>query len=535
MPSGDPACNGLRAHLPLFQALAANSPFWHGRDSGLASARAHVFRALPRSEIPPAFASYDEYAENVEVLATAGGLPDYTFLWWDIRLHPVLGTVEVRAMDCQSSLADVAGLGALVHALARHAAEAHGPWEHRDVITESSFRAARDGLDAMLWYDDAFRPVPEIARATVQLALPYARELGCDGALDEIERMLVDGNGAVRRRAAFARGGMPEVLADLVDETAQPSALVMRGAAAQRLRSQPMCRLFGMTGGTREVQATFWLLDAPASLLLQSENQPDGVGLGTFNDDGTPNGLPQAGRREPQRDVHHGAHDVRSRTFLAHIRHATEAEPSLENTHPFEQHGRLLAHNGVIGGIPELRGRLGRHLELVHGQTDSEHFFALITKRIEEHGGDVAAGIGAAARELAASFPLYSLNIVADDAGRALGASLPRHERALDPRALARRHRIRRGLRRAQRRRDDARPVRRALDPPGDRDRLRAHGRNPVAAARVRRADPRRSAVARHLDDRVPDQPANMIDLTKMSARAAIAQGEEPAAETGRK
>ena len=230
------ACNGLRTQLPLLQALAANSPFWHGRDSGMASARAHVFRALAELGDPTCIRSFDEYAENVELLTTAGGLPDYTFLWWDIRPHPVLGTLEVRAMDSQSSLADVAGLAALVHALARRAAEEHGPWEHRDVLTESSFRAARDGLDATLWHDGALRPVPEIARAAVQLAMPYARELGSDGALEEIERMLVDGNGAVRRRAAFARGGMAEVLADLVDETMQPDRAGMRlGAAGERL------------------------------------------------------------------------------------------------------------------------------------------------------------------------------------------------------------------------------------------------------------------------------------------------------------
>jgi glutamate---cysteine ligase / carboxylate-amine ligase len=229
------ACNGLRTHLPLLQALAANSPFWHGLDSGLASARAHVFRALPTSEIPPAFGSFDEYVECVEMLTAAGELPDYTFLWWDVRLHPVLGTVEVRAMDSQSSLADVAGLAALVHALARQAVEERGPLELRNVLSESSFRAARDGLGATLWHEGVLRPVPEIARATVQLALPYARELGSDAALEEIERMLVEGNGAVRRRAAFARGGLSEVLADLVEESAQPGRIPMRlGAAGDR-------------------------------------------------------------------------------------------------------------------------------------------------------------------------------------------------------------------------------------------------------------------------------------------------------------
>jgi glutamate---cysteine ligase / carboxylate-amine ligase len=223
------AFNGLREHLPLLQALAANSPFWYGRESGLASARAHVFRALPRSEIPPAFASFDEYAERVEALVVAGGMPNYTFLWWDIRPHPILGTLEVRAMDSQSSLGSAAGLAALVHALARREAEQHGPWEQREVLMESSFRAARDGLYATLWHDGALRPVPEIARATVELARPYARELGSEAALDEIERILVDGNGAFRQRAAFASGGMPAVLAELVDETARGGHLVASG------------------------------------------------------------------------------------------------------------------------------------------------------------------------------------------------------------------------------------------------------------------------------------------------------------------
>ena len=222
MPDAETAirvCNVLRSHLPLLQALAANSPYWHGLDSGMASARAHVFRALPTSEIPAVFTSFDEYVERVEALTTLAEVPDYTFLWWDIRPHPTLGTVEVRAMDSQSSLGDVAGLTALVHSLARRAAEEKLAFEHRDVLMESSFRAARDGLQATLWHDGALRPVCEIARATVQLALPYARELGSDGALEEVERMLVEGTGASRRRAAFARGGMCEVLSELAHET----------------------------------------------------------------------------------------------------------------------------------------------------------------------------------------------------------------------------------------------------------------------------------------------------------------------------
>jgi carboxylate-amine ligase len=226
------ACNSLRAHLPLFQALATNSPYWHGRDSGLASARAHVFRGLPTSEIPPVFASFDEYVERVETLCAAAEVPDYTYLWWDIRPHPVHGTIEIRAMDSQSSLDDVAAIAALVHSLAFRAAEERPPWAYRDVLTEASFRAARDGLDATVWHDGALRPIHEVARTAVQLALPFARELGCEDALDGIERMLIEGNGAARQRAAYTRGGMSGVLAHLVEETSQINRAAVRLGAA---------------------------------------------------------------------------------------------------------------------------------------------------------------------------------------------------------------------------------------------------------------------------------------------------------------
>jgi predicted glutamine amidotransferase len=308
-----------------------------------------------------------------------------------------------------------------------------------------------------------------------------------------------------------------------------------------------MCRLFGMTGGTREVQATFWLLDAPASLLLQSENQPDGVGLGTFKADGTSTVYRKPVAANRSETFITGALNVRSATFLSHIRHATEAEPSLENTHPFEQHGRLFAHNGVLGDIPELRRRLGDHVELVRGETDSEHYFALITKRIEEHGGDVGAGIGAAAREIAADLPLYSLNIVVTAPSELWALRYPDTnelwilERSLgiDPGIVA--DRTASGVMR--------------IDPGvGFEERsnmMRVQSRElsilpaTVIASQPMDANPQwrllESGELIHVDPQlrvtstiaVPDPPAKLIDLSTMSMRAAIAQGEEPAAETG--
>jgi carboxylate-amine ligase len=214
--------NGLREWLPLLQALAGNSPFWHGVDSGLATARAQLFRGYPRSEIPPAFASFEDFEATVDAVVRSGDAPDYTFLWWDIRPHPRLGTVEVRAMDAQSSLRTVHGLVALVYGLARAAAEAPGAggtgsWTPREALMESSFRAARDGIGATLYHDGALRPVPEIAAAAIARA-------GDDPALEEITRIARDGAGADRQRAAFARGGMPAVLRGLADETADLDA-----------------------------------------------------------------------------------------------------------------------------------------------------------------------------------------------------------------------------------------------------------------------------------------------------------------------
>jgi carboxylate-amine ligase len=214
-------CNRLRAHLPLLQALAAHSPYWHGADSGFASARSVVFRAFPRSTIPPSFAGWEHYADIVRWCEATGDLPDYTYLWWDLRPSPRLGTVEVRAMDAQSRLESVAGLAALVHALALACAdgaeEASPPSE---ALMESSFRAGRDGVDAVVLTAAGMQPVRVLAERAIAAARPYARDLGGEDALEEIARIAREGNGADRMRASFERGGMPEMLAALVHETA---------------------------------------------------------------------------------------------------------------------------------------------------------------------------------------------------------------------------------------------------------------------------------------------------------------------------
>jgi carboxylate-amine ligase len=219
MPDADTAidvCNRLRAHLPLLQALAAHSPYWHGRDSGFASARSMVFRAFPRAIVPPEFAGWDHYADFVGRWEAAADVPDYTYLWWDVRPSPSLGTVEVRAMDAQSRLDSAAGLAALVHALALACADGQEePMLPAEALTESSFRAGRDGLDATVWWRGTLTPVRHVASDALALARAYAD----DDALEEVERILRDGGGADRMRAAHATGGLDEVVARLVAET----------------------------------------------------------------------------------------------------------------------------------------------------------------------------------------------------------------------------------------------------------------------------------------------------------------------------
>jgi carboxylate-amine ligase len=214
--------NALRDHLPLLQALSANSPFWHGVDSGLASARAALFRSAPRSEIPRAFADWDDYVAAVEAVLVAGGLPDYTFLWWDVRPHPRLGTVEVRSMDAQSSPRATLALAALVQSLAAYEAQQPPrPWTPREALMESMFRASRDGIAATLLRDGALRPVAHSAEEVLQLVRPHARELHAEAALDEVQWLLATGGGAARQRQAFARWSMNGLLEFLVRETGE--------------------------------------------------------------------------------------------------------------------------------------------------------------------------------------------------------------------------------------------------------------------------------------------------------------------------
>ncbi len=218
MPDNDTSIvvyNALREYVPLLVGLSGNSAYWHGADSGFSCTRMVLRRAYPRTEVPPSFRDWEDYEATVAGVLAAGQIPDYTFLWWDIRPHPKLGTVETRVMDAQSSLRDVQALAGLVHGLACNAGQNGAPEPSpREALAESAFRATRDGAQATVWSDGRLRPLGELAADAVAIARPHVGDV-----VDDVMRIVREGNGADRQRRAFERGGMAEVLASLVAET----------------------------------------------------------------------------------------------------------------------------------------------------------------------------------------------------------------------------------------------------------------------------------------------------------------------------
>jgi carboxylate-amine ligase len=229
LPSADQAiaiANALRTWLPELLAASANSPFWHGRDTGLASTRSKVFDTMPRSGLPPAFASFEEFELLVDRGVRSGSFEDYTFIWWDLRPHPRLGTIEIRICDAQTRLESVAALVALAQSLVATLAERHdreGRLEIQPVtlVAENKWRAARSGLEATLvdLARDEERPAREAVLELAERAAPAAWRLGCSDELDLVEHLLARGDGAAEQRAiAEESGGSPLAVAQWLAE-----------------------------------------------------------------------------------------------------------------------------------------------------------------------------------------------------------------------------------------------------------------------------------------------------------------------------
>jgi len=232
--------NAARSYLPELAALAGNSPFLGGSDTGLASSRLKLNESLPRAGVPPAFRTWNEYADFIAWGTSGGHFPDASYLWWDLRLHPVHGTLEFRVADAQTRAEEAGAVAAVCQALvaalgARFDAGEDLPVHDTHRINENRWAAVRDGLDGRLADLDTGVPVPTRSRLGALLASlePCAEVLGSRNELLAAWTMLAE-NGAERQRRIAAHFGLHEVVRRLAEET-EPTAAPARGVPELRI------------------------------------------------------------------------------------------------------------------------------------------------------------------------------------------------------------------------------------------------------------------------------------------------------------
>jgi carboxylate-amine ligase len=219
--------NGMRVHVPVLLALSANSPFWRGDDTGLASARMPIFRAFPRVGIPPYYDGWPDYERRIGFMVDTRVIEDYTFLWYDVRPHPNFGTVEVRAMDAQTRVEHTLGIAALIQAMVKELAEhfdagrALGRYPY-EMLDENKWSAARHGLDGELVDLPERRLVGarDLVRRLYDRLREHAQDLGSAAELEGVLDLLEHGNGAHRQRVVYeANRDYGEVMREIVEAT----------------------------------------------------------------------------------------------------------------------------------------------------------------------------------------------------------------------------------------------------------------------------------------------------------------------------
>ena len=219
--------NGMRVHLPVLLALSANSPFWRGDGTGMASTRLPIFRAFPRVGVPPSYRDWADYERQIEFMVSSGVMEDYTYLWYDVRPHPKLGTVEIRACDAQTRVEHTLGLAALIQAMVKELAEhfdegkhlGEYPWQ---MLDENRWLAARHGLDGELVDLPTNERVATkaLAQRLLDRLRDHAQDLGSAAELEGIEDLLARGNGAARQVVVYeANHDLREVMAEIVAAT----------------------------------------------------------------------------------------------------------------------------------------------------------------------------------------------------------------------------------------------------------------------------------------------------------------------------
>ena len=214
--------NALAAYIPHFLALSASSPYWMGRDTGLASCRSKVFEGLPTAGLPYQLSGWDEFEQFMETLVSANAIQSIREVWWDIRPHPDFGTVELRICDGIPTMSEIASVAALSQCLVEwmDSLVDRGyslPMPRGWVVRENKWRAARHGIDAEIIVGDSGHNVVPLRTALHELVeelSPVAERLGCTKELRHCLAVLDHGPSYVRQRGIVEQGGS---LQDVVD------------------------------------------------------------------------------------------------------------------------------------------------------------------------------------------------------------------------------------------------------------------------------------------------------------------------------
>jgi len=220
--------NGMRVHVPVLLALSANSPFWRGDRTGLLSTRTPIFRQFPRVGMPPAYDDWGDWERQVDFMVRSGVMEDYTYLWYDVRPHPNLGTVEIRCCDSQTRVEHAIALTALIQAMVHELAEHYDagrklaayPWQ---MLDENKWLAARHGLEGEIVDLPSSERVgtKALTRRLLERLTPHAQQLGSADALDGIRDLVDRGNGGTRQIVVYeANHDLNEVMAEIVAATA---------------------------------------------------------------------------------------------------------------------------------------------------------------------------------------------------------------------------------------------------------------------------------------------------------------------------
>ncbi len=206
--------NRMRLWIGPLIALAANSPYLDGVDTGWDAARVYTFGAFPRAGIPPKLRSYEEFAAQMDALIAASAITKPRQIWWNVRVHPEYGTVEFRACDVQISVPRTAAIVALVQALVVAYGDAHRagkpePYLPGAYLEDLRWKGMRFGLSADVIDAETSEVVsmPTLVERMVEVAWPAAAKLGTTGYLDIVSEILQLGNGAAAQRAALAEEG----------------------------------------------------------------------------------------------------------------------------------------------------------------------------------------------------------------------------------------------------------------------------------------------------------------------------------------